>query len=74
MAGASASDPQRRFGGMTTLERLVEADLLGDFDLAVGRSDRARLAEILESVGMKDEALATINAVLANPKRYGYPR
>lgn len=59
---------------MTTLERLLEADILEAFEAAVVARDRTRLTEILVDVGMKEEAFTTINTILANPERYGYPR
>ncbi|MDB5472383.1 MAG: hypothetical protein JWR84_3943 [Caulobacter sp.] len=67
-------DPEFRFAGMTTLERLLDADLLEAFDAAVAARDRDRLTEILIDVGMKEQAFTTINTILANPAPYGYRR
>lgn len=63
------------FGGMTVNERLFEAGLLQQFDTAIDSGDRQRAIEILLRVAMSDASAAeTVDAVLANPAKYGYPR
>jgi hypothetical protein len=60
---------------MTVNERLFTAGLLGEFDAAIDVSDRQRAIELLEQVAMSPESAATtVDAVLANPSNYGYPR
>lgn len=60
---------------MTVNERLVTAGLLGQFDSAIEAGDRARAIGILQQVAMDhDGAAATVDAVLTNPPKYGYPR
>jgi hypothetical protein len=63
------------FGGMTVNERLVTAGLLGQFDAAIDSGDRQRALELLKQVAMsEDSAATTVEAVLANPSKYGFPR
>ena len=63
------------FGGMTVNERLFVAGLLQQFDSAIDSSDRQRAIELLLRVAMSDAGAAeTVDAVLANPAKYGYPR
>jgi len=60
---------------MTINERLFAAGLLGQFDAAIDAGDRARAIELLGKVSMSEERAAeTVDAVLANPSKYGYPR
>jgi hypothetical protein len=59
---------------MTTNERLFQAGLLDAFDEAVNAGDRAALLAILDQVEMSgDLAKMTVERVLADPKKYGYP-
>jgi hypothetical protein len=63
------------FGGMTNNERLFTAGLLQQFDAAIDAGERERAIEILGQVSVsEDSAVATVDAVLANPSTYGYPR
>jgi hypothetical protein len=63
------------FGGMTSNERLFAAGSLGQFDAAIDAGDRERAIELLGRVSVsEDGAAATVDAVLANPSKYGYPR
>ena len=63
------------FGGMTVNERLFTAGLLGQFDAAIDAGDRQRAIELLEQVAMsEDSAATTVDAVLADPSKYGHPR
>jgi hypothetical protein len=69
----SAQPPD--FGGMTVNERLFTAGLLGQFDAAIDSGDRQRALELLKQVAMsEDSAATTVEAVLANPSKYGFPR
>lgn len=69
----SARNPD--FGGMTVNERLIAAGLLWQFDAAIDTGDRQGAVELLLQVAMsKSGAAATVEAVLANPTTYGFPR
>lgn len=69
------SGTRPNFGGMTVTERLVTAGLTGGFDDAIAVRDRQRAIELLEQVAMsEDSAAMTVDAVLADPAKYGYPR
>lgn len=59
---------------MTVNERLVVAGLVGQFDAAIGAADRRRAIATLGQVAMDEgSAAATVDAVLADPSKYGYP-
>jgi hypothetical protein len=58
---------------MTVNERLFTAGLLDAFDQAVLRRDRKALVDILKRVDVPSPYL-TIDAIFADPGRYGYPR
>jgi hypothetical protein len=63
------------YAGMTVNERLFEAGLLKEFDSAIASGDRRRAIEILGHVAMtEDGATRTVDTVLRNPSKYGYPR
>lgn len=63
------------FGGMTVNERLFTADLIGPWDAAVNAGDRERAIEVLLQVSMSEtSAAATVDAVLSNSPKYGFPR
>ena len=60
---------------MTVNERLFTAGLHGQFDAAIDAGERHRAIELLKQVEMSEgSAAATVDAVLANPSKYGYPR
>jgi hypothetical protein len=60
---------------MTVNERLFTAGLIGQFDAAIDTGDRHRAIELLKQVAMSENrAVTTVDAVLANPSKYGYPR
>ena len=60
---------------MTVNERLSAAGLAAQFDAAIHAGNRDHAVQLLTRVAMSDEsAAATVDSVLANPKRYGYPR
>lgn len=67
-----AVQPQSRFSGMTTNERLFAAELLGTFDRAAKCRDREGMVAILEKVELGDQAAQIADAVLASPTTYGY--
>jgi hypothetical protein len=61
------------YAGMTLNERLVVAGTLAEFDNAVRRGDRDAMFMLLLGVEIEAEAAReTIDAVLSNPKEYGY--
>jgi hypothetical protein len=63
------------FGGMTVNERLFAAGLVEQFDAAIDSDNRQLAVDLLEQVAMaRDSAAATVDAILAHPSRYGYPR
>lgn len=73
MQGVSGSS--KDYGGMTVNERLFAAGLVEQFDAAISSGDRQRAIEILVQVSLSDvSAGETVDAVLANPEKYGYPR
>ena len=59
--------------GMTVNERLFELGLTEAFDAAIVNRDRDAALRVLERAGLTSEqALETVTAILADPKRYGY--
>jgi hypothetical protein len=59
--------------GMTVNERLFELGLTDAFDAAIVNRDRDAALRVLERAGLTSEqALETVTAILADPKRYGY--
>lgn len=66
---------QPNFGGMTVNERLFTAGLLGHWDAAIDGGQREDAIALRMQVDMSEEgAAATVDAVLANPSKYGFPR
>lgn len=62
-----------RYTDKTVNERLVEANLLKEFDQAAHQRDREQMLVILQKVEMTyDQAVYTTDIILANPTRYGY--
>jgi hypothetical protein len=60
---------------MTVNERLFAAGLVRQFDAAIDGSDRHRAVDLLKQVAMSESSAATtVDAILANPSKYGYPR
>jgi hypothetical protein len=58
---------------MTVNERLWEAELMSDFQAAVRAKDREAIISVLTKVALsREDAGETADAVLANPKYYGY--
>lgn len=60
------------FSAMTTNERLVVAGLLDKWDAAARSRNRERMINVLKRVESGDQAAAIADAVLSNPKRYGF--
>ena len=59
--------------GMSANERLLLAGLIDEFDAAARERDRDGMIAVLVRTGLpREAAVATADAVLANPKRYGY--
>ncbi len=59
---------------MTLNERLFAAGLVEQLDAAISSGDRQRAIEILVEVALSDASAGeTLDAVLANPEKYGYP-
>jgi hypothetical protein len=70
-----ADSPARDFNyhGMTVHERLMVAGLLNDFGTVVSRQDRAAMVALLLQVQLPEAgANAYVDALLADPKQYGY--
>lgn len=69
------SDERPDFGGMTVNERLHMGGLLEQFDSAIDSGDRQRAIDLLVKVAMTEGSAAdTVDTVLGNPTKYGYPR
>jgi hypothetical protein len=62
--------PDSKFAGITTNERLHAAGLLSTFDAYARRHHRDGMIAVLEKVG--DQAAQIADAILANPKTYGF--
>jgi hypothetical protein len=63
----------QELGGMTVNERLVACGALDEWDQAVRRRDRDRMITVLRDVALSGEqAQQTADAVLRDPKRYGF--
>ena len=60
------------YSGMTVNERLFAAGLLDAWDEAVRGRNRSRMIEVLLEVGLAHDAEPISDAVLANPKFYGF--
>lgn len=62
---------EQPLAAMTVNERLFHVGILDQWDAAVRRRDRQELISLLErvEVGNPDR---TVDALLANPKKYGY--
>ena len=66
---------QPSFGGMTVNERLFRAGLLGRWDAAIAAGQREDATPLHKQVEVsEDGAAATVDAVLANPSKDGFPR
>ncbi len=62
----------RRYSGMTVHERLSEAGLHDQFDVAVKMGNKTRLIALLEEVELGDQAEQIADAALARAPRL-YP-
>jgi hypothetical protein len=69
----STAGAEPKVDGMTVNERLFELGLMDAFDAAIGNRDHDAAVNILKSAKLTSgQALETVNAIFANPKRYGY--
>lgn len=69
------NEPRQGYGEMTVNERLFAAGLIQQFDAAISSGDREGAIEILLRAALSGvSAGETVDAVLANPEKYGYPR
>ena len=58
---------------MTVNERLVMCGVIEKWDDAVRRRSRAEMISVLRGVAMTEhQAIQTSDAVLQNPKKYGF--
>ena len=61
------------YAGTTLNERLFAAGTLEQFDQAARTGDRASMLRLLVQVEIGEaDARKTVEAILLNPKRYGY--
>jgi hypothetical protein len=67
----SGDGAKSKYGGMTVNERLVDAGLLNAFDDAARARDRGAMIRLLLRVDVLTPEF-TADAILENPKRYGY--
>ena len=76
MTDARRDDAADRFTGMTLNERLFVAGLLEAWGEAALHRDRDRMIEILAEVTdarfTHDSAIRTVDAVLADPGKFGF--
>ncbi|MEO5666278.1 MAG: hypothetical protein ABIR39_23650 [Nocardioides sp.] len=71
--GVSQQRPD--FRGMTVNEALATAGLIEQWDAAIEAGNRNGAVEVLKKVLMSEScAASTVDAVLAEPSKYGYPR
>jgi hypothetical protein len=69
------SDSGANYAATTVNERLFAAALLASWDRAINQGYREAAIEILGQVDMdRSGAAQTVDAVLSNPSKYGYPR
>ena len=62
-----------KFAGMTVNERLCIAGLIDEFDNAVKSRNKSQIIETLKKTDLtKQQATETTEAILSNPKRYGF--
>jgi hypothetical protein len=60
------------YGGMTTNERLVAANLFDEFDVAARNRERTKMIDLLSRVDLGSQADAIVATILANPSNYGF--
>lgn len=69
----SSADQDQKLAGMTVNERLFELGLIDAFDMAVRRRDRIAATDVLVRAKLSlQQAQETVQAIFADPKRYGY--
>lgn len=60
-------------GGMTVNERLYTLNLMDDFDSSIKSRQRELAIQLLEKAEFSNsQAIETVDAILHNPKKYGY--
>jgi hypothetical protein len=62
---------QSRYAGLTAIERLDLAGLRAEFDAAARARRRSEMIRLVVEVELAD-ASWFVDAVIANPRRYGY--
>lgn len=62
---------QNRYSGLTAIERLDIAGLRSQFDAAAQARSRSAMIRLVVEVELAD-ASWFVDAVIANPRRYGY--
>jgi RNAse (barnase) inhibitor barstar len=71
--GSSPALPdQVDYSGMTVNERLSSAGIMADWDAAAKSRNRKRMIALLCRVGLADQAEQIADAILSNPKGYGF--
>jgi hypothetical protein len=60
------------YSGMTVNERLVAARLVGRWDAAIEVRDRTAALDVLNQVELASQAADIVDAVLADPQKYGF--
>ena len=64
---------KNELNGMTVNERLFHLNLMDEFDNSIKAKNGKLAVEILQKAQFSNEqALETVNAILNNPKKYGY--
>ncbi len=64
---------KKELGGMTINERLFHLNLMDEFDAAVKKRDKQTLVAIYQKMEIDESgALQSIDAIFADPARYGY--
>ena len=62
------------YAGMTVNERLVTSGQMAAWDEAVAKRDRAGMIKVLMATELSEkQAAETTDAVLADPRKYGFP-
>lgn len=62
---------ERSFAGMTVNERLFHVGIIDQWDQAARERDREAMIALLKQVEVHNPHL-TVDAVLADPRRYGF--
>jgi hypothetical protein len=65
--------PESSFAGLTVNERLVVAGLVEQWDAAIAGRRADAAIDLLRRVGLDGQGATIVDAVLANPSKYGFP-